>query len=131
MAKDNIEIVQRLFEIAQNQLSYSLEPKPFKEEHIFLSNVLNCALQDAEREFNENFKECVAHYKVNLEKSKSKKGFFHNVEKLFWGKNKINQLLYIIYGDRFTMTELTFKREHPDPYKDLIEQIDRTALMTP
>lgn len=127
---DNLKIVQRLVEICKNELQYDVYPKPFKEEHIFLSNELNYALVAREREFNETFKQCVGKYKSTLEKNK-KYGWFNSPENLIWKYMYINQLKYIIYGERYSDKDLVFREELKEmAYLDLINQIDRTALMT-
>ena len=127
---DNLQIIQRLLEIGKNPLVISLVPKDFKEEHIFLANILNYALTNMEREFNENFKKAVAQYKGSLKEEKGY-GWFHNPENLVYENMYINQLKYIIYGERFVST-IKFKEElGKKAYLDLINQIDRTALMTP
>ena len=127
----NIQIVQRLLELAKNPLDYSASPKNFKQEHIFLSNVLNDSKARMEREFNEAFKEIVGQYKRTLKEGKGY-GWFHDPEKLEWKQNYINQVDYAIYGDKFTRKQLKFNEKLKNKaYKDFIEQIDRTALMTP
>ena len=131
----NINIVSRLLELSKNKLDYSVLPKPYKEEHIFLANILNHALVNLEREFNDKFKIAVMSYKETLSGKgrfkKSKHGYFYNHENLLYINMQINQLKYAIYGDRF-VHELKWN-EHlgQKAYKDLIEQIDRTVLMEP
>ncbi len=125
---DNIEIVQRMLEIGKNDLDYSVFPKPFKEEHIFLSNVLSDALRKEETDFNEDFKKAVGEYKRNLKEKGW--GWFYAPEKLIWSNTIINQLKYVIYGDRFIREYKFNETLGKGAYKDLINQIDRTALMS-
>jgi len=127
---ENLKIVQRLLELAKNELEYSTYPKPFKEEHIFLPNVLNSALKDLENEFSEKFKRCVGAYKSTLKEQKKGYGWFHSPENLIYINMKINQLKWVVYGDRF-VREIRFNEELGNKaYKDLIDQIDCTVLMS-
>lgn len=129
----NLEIVQRLLELSKNERCFSNDvySVDFKKEHIFLSNILNYALVNAEREFNEKFKMCVNQYKGNLKNSKDGFGWFHSPENLIYQNAYINQIKYAIYGDRFIHV-YSFKKElGKEAYKDLILQIDATVLMTP
>lgn len=132
MENSNLQIVQRLLELSKNRMEgYTLFPRPFKKEQIWLSNVLNDSLNLMEAEFNRKFQEIVGHYKSSLKEGKGY-GWFHSPEKLAWGRMQINQLSYAIYGDKFTHKELEFKEElGNDAYREFICQIDRTVLMTP
>ena len=131
MKNENLDIIKRLIEIAKNPLDYSTFPKPFKEEHIFLSNELSEALKYRQREFDEYFQKCVGNYKSTLENEGKGYGWFHSPEKLIWKHTYVNQLHYIIYGDRYTDRELVFREElKTDAYKDLILQVSGIALMT-
>lgn len=126
---DNLLIIKRLIEIAKNPLTYSEFPKSYKEEYIFLPNILNSAIKDLENEFNEAFKYAVGNYKLTLEQNKGY-GWFHNPSKLVYIKTRINQLKYIIYGDR-CVNEIKFNEDlGNEAYKDLILQIDRSVLMS-
>lgn len=128
----NLKIVQRLLELAKNQIGeYNLFPRPFKEEQIWLANILHDSLHKHEAEFKAKFQEIVGHYKASL-KDKLGYGWFHSAEKLVWKQMQINQLMYAIYGDKFQNKDLVFnKKLGNDAYRDFICQIDRTALMTP
>jgi hypothetical protein len=129
---NNFQIVKRLAELAKNQLVYNALPRPVKEEYVFLSNMFQYGYAHAEQQFNEKFKLCVGNYKHTLEKEGKGFGWFHDADKLIWLRMRMNQFSYIIYGDDFIRDELVFKRElGNDAYRDLIEQIDRTVLMTP
>jgi hypothetical protein len=126
---DNLKIVERLFEMAKNELHYSEFPKAYNKEHIFLANYLNCAATDLEREFNDTFKYAVGNYKNSLKEGK-KYGWFHSPEKLIYINMQLNQIRYAVYGERH-VRELVFKKELGNAaYKDLINQIDCTVLMT-
>lgn len=126
----NLHIVKRLAELAKNPLDYSVYPKPFRQEHIFLANWLNDALRQEEREFAEKFQRAVGKYKSTLSEGKGY-GWFHNDENLCWSFMTIQQLKYVIYGEKFTLRQIKFNKALGNlAYKDLIEQIDRTALMT-
>ncbi len=128
---DNLKIVERLLEIVKNELDYSHFPKPFKQEYMFLSNVLSDAKRKRENEFNEAFKEIVGQYKQTL--AKEGYGWFRAPEKLCWLRVYINQLDYAIYGgkDHYDQKELFFNEKLKEgAYLDFINQIDRTALMT-
>jgi hypothetical protein len=128
MENTNLEIVKRLLELSRNQLEYSLFPKNFKEEHIFLPNVLNIAMTHYQQQFDKAFREAVGEYKSKL--SEGKYGWFHKPEELVWLRMEMNQIRYAIYGS--TLTEIKFNKSLGESaYKDLIEQIDRTVLMTP
>jgi hypothetical protein len=125
---ENLKILSRLLEIAKNPLEYSLYPKPFKEEHIFLANHLNEARQRLEVEFNNAFKKAVGAYKSTLKEHGF--GYFHSPETLVYIRMQINQISYVVYGDY--VHEIKFNEDlGKAAYKDLIEQIDRTVLMTP
>ncbi len=124
----NLQIVKRLLELSKNQLDYSTFPKPFKEEYIWLSNLLNDALSVARKEFSEAFQKAVGDYKGSLAEGKGY-GWFHNSENLVWKQTKVKQIQYAIYGDE--IGEIKFNEELGNAaYKDLIMQIDRTVLMT-
>ena len=128
MDNKNLSIVGRLLELAKNPLEYTVYPKECRQEYIFLSNTLQYAKVNIEREFNEAFKMSVGRYKQSLEKDKGY-GWFHAPEKLVWLQMQINQLDYAIYGERF-IREIRFNESlGKDAYRDLICQIDRTALM--
>lgn len=131
----NLNIIKRLLELGRNQMDgYTLFPRPYKEEQIWLANILSDSLRRKEADFAEVFRTAVGHYKSSLKEGKGY-GWFHGAEKLVWAKMQINQLMYAIYGDeRFTATmqDLRFNEElGKDAYRDLICQIDRTVLMTP
>lgn len=111
-------------------MDYSLQPKSFKEEYIFLANVLNEALRRYEVDFSETFQKAVGNYKSTLAQGKGY-GWFHAPENLVWKNTRINQLKYAIYGDTFVHIITFNKQLGKEAYKDLIEQIDRTVLMTP
>jgi len=126
---DNLEIVARLLEMAKNPLSYSEFPSDYKEEHIFLANVLTDALQHVEHEFDKSFQYAVGNYKANLRDDKNY-GWFSNPEELEWLNMRKNQLLYAVYGERFIRTIKFNEKLGHDAYKDFICQIDATAIMT-
>jgi len=129
MENSNLKIVSRLLELSKNQIDYSEFPKECRKEHIYLANVLNDSVKKLEWEFAECFKRAVGNYKQTLAKGK-KFGWFHKPEELVYIKMQINQLLYAIYGERF-IHEIKFKPElKNEAYLDLINQIDRTVLMT-
>lgn len=129
MKNSNLEIVSRLLELSKNQIEFNVFPKECREEYIFLSNVLNDSVKKLEWEFAECFKRAVGNYKQSLLMGNGF-GWFHNPEELVWIKMQINQLLYTIYGERF-IHEIKFKSElGNEAYLDLINQIDRTVLMT-
>ena len=126
----NLKIVQRLLELSKNTLDYSVHPQEFKKEYIFLANVLNDSLDRLRHEFADAFKQIVGQYKNSLKEGKGY-GWFHSPEKLEWIQTYINQLDYAVYGEKFTR-QLKFKSELKNKaYKNFIEQIDRTVLMTP
>lgn len=126
---DNLDIVKRLLELSRNQLEYSSFPKPWNEEHMFLSNHLNEARHRIELEFNEALGKAVSAYKASLKEREF--GWFHAPEKLVYLRMQINQLIYAVYGNKY-IHEIKFNKALGDEaYKDLIEQIDRTLLMTP
>jgi len=130
MDNSNLKIVSRLLELAKNPIDYSVFPKEYKEENIFLANVLNDSVKKLEWEFAECFKRIVGNYKESLSLNKGF-GWFHRPEEIVWIRMQINQLLYAIYGERF-VHEIKFNKELGDEaYLDLINQIDRTVLMTP
>ncbi len=127
--ESNLHIVQRLLELAKNQIEYNVYPKHYKEEHIFLSNMLSDSLRKHEDEFARKFQEAVGQYKGSLRDKTY--GWFHSPEKLVWLNMEINQLKYAIYGERF-VHELNFNEDlGNDAYRDFICQINRTVLMTP
>ncbi len=130
----NIQIVQRLLELSKNEIGgYSIFPRNFKEERIWLANILSDSMRQHEAEFAQEFREIVGHYKSSLKEGKGY-GWFHSPEKLAWKKMQINQLIYAIYGDKYTNAEkeLKFnKKLGNDAYRDFICQIDPTVLMTP
>ena len=131
----NLQIVQRLVELATNTLDYSLFPKPYKEQYIFLANVINDSLSKIESEFNKEFERIVSCYKETLSGKgrfpKTKFGWFHNPEKIVYINTQMNQLRYAIYGERH-VREIKFNEKLKNrAYKDLIQQIDCTVLMTP
>lgn len=129
MEDSNLGILKRLLEIAKNPLDWSVYPKSYKEEHLFLANVINDSIRVHEREFAEAFQQAVGSYKQSLEKGAGY-GWFHEPEKLVWINTQLNQLKYAVYGERF-VHEIRFNEGlSKAAYKDLIEQIDRTALMT-
>jgi len=134
MDNSNLAIIQRLLELGKNQLGYNEKrpsfPRPYKEEQIWLSNILTDSLRNEEREFNEEFQKIVARYKMTFALKKGY-GWFQNAEKLEWLNTKINQLKYIIYGDVFERPIEFNPSLGNKAYKDFIEQIDRTVLMTP
>jgi hypothetical protein len=124
----NLHIVERMLEIAKNTMEFSIYPKTFKEEHIFLSNILNDSKQKIQVEFDAEFKKAVGQYKLTL-KEKKGYGWFHSPERIVWLKTRLNQLTYIIYGENY-IKEIIFNDKLGDKaYKDLINQIDSTALM--
>ena len=132
---DNLKIVQRVLELAGNRLEYTVHPKTFKEEHIFLANVLNTSLSKLQDEFDKEFKKIVLTYKETLSGKgrfpKSRLGWFHDPEKIIWINMQMNQLRYAIYGEEYTR-EIVYKPQlKARAYKDLIQQIDCTVLMTP
>ncbi len=134
MADSNLKIVQRLLELAKNQPGYNEErplfPKSYDTEQIWLANVLNDSRNIMEREFKEEFQRVVAQYKMTLKEGKGY-GWFHSPEKLEWIKMQINQLKYVVYGEEY-IREIKFNDSLKNKaYKDFIEQIDRTVLMTP
>lgn len=53
MPDSNVKIIERLLELAKNPLVYDVHPKSYKEEYIFLSNVINDSCNIMEREFND------------------------------------------------------------------------------
>jgi len=128
---ENLSIVQRLLELSRNKMDYTLLPKSFKEEYIFLANVLHCAKKDYQQKFNDAFRDAVSYYKRNLEESGTH-GWWNNPEELVYIQMQINQIDYIIYGgDVIEQKELKFREElKEEAYKDLILQIDRTVLMS-
>lgn len=128
MADTNFQIVQRLFELSKNRLDYSPEPKGYKDAYLWLANYLNCAIKDLEREFNDKFAYAVSIYTMNLREQGH--GWFYEPETLVYKRAQINQLIYAVYGER-SVSEISFKKElGSDAYRDLIEQIDRTVLMS-
>lgn len=134
MDNSNLAIVKRLLELGKNQPGYNEKrpsfPRPYKEEQIWLSNILTDSLQNEEREFKEKFANIVNEYKRTLREKKTY-GWFHGADSLEWSMVHINQLKYAIYGDVFERP-LEFKQSlGNEAYKDFIEQIDRTVLMTP
>lgn len=126
----NLEIVARLIEIAKNQLEYSTFPKQFKDEYIFIADVFTDSIKEHEREFDTAFQKAVGNYKSTLAQDGKGFGWFHSPEKLEWINMRINQMKYIVYGDRFTREIKFNKALGKDAYKDMIEQIDRTVLMS-
>jgi hypothetical protein len=117
--------------LSKNKLEYTVIPKECKSEYIFLSNVINYALVNLEREFDDKFKYAVGNYKQSKKESKKKYGWFHGYENLLYIDMQINQLKYVIYGDKF-VRQLKWNEELGDAvYEDLIKQIDPTVLMTP
>lgn len=128
---DNLKIISRLVELSKNELHYSQMPQPYNKEYIFLANHLNAAIVNLEYEFQDAFRYAVGKYKQSLGESTTGFGWFHEPEKLIYIRMQINQLKYAIYGAEFAH-DLIFKEElGSGAYKDLIEQIDRTVLMTP
>lgn len=126
---DNLSICHRLLDLSKNELVYNVYPGNFKSEYIFLANALNDSISRLEHEFDDAFKNAVGTYKASLREGKGY-GWFHAPEKLCYIRMQINQLLYAVYGDQFCH-ELVFREELGKmAYKDLIEQIDRTAIMT-
>jgi len=132
MDNSNLQIIQRLLELGKNPYgTYELFPQGFKTEYMFLSNVLSDGLARMEWEFTEKFKTAVNSYKQSKKASGKKYGWFHSPENLVWCNTYINQIKYAIYGDSF-IHEIKFNPELKEKaYLDLINQIDRTALMTP
>jgi len=132
----NLKIVQRLLELSRNEPGYNEErpmfPREYKQEQIWLANILSDSLHKEERNFKAIFTMAVAEYKMNLKKGKGY-GWFNSgtAEKLEWSNTHINQMTYAIYGERFERP-LRFKSSLKNKaYKDFINQIDRTVLMTP
>ncbi len=125
----NIKIVERLLELVKNGLEYSLRPKGYMTEHMFLANVLNDSLHRMELEFKDKFRNVVAEYKRNL--SKGEYGWFHKYDDLEWLNTYMNQVKYAVYGKDY-IREIKFDDSlGKDAYRDFICQIDRTALMSP
>lgn len=127
---DNLEIITRLLELARNPLEYSVFPKEYKQEYVFLANVINDSISRLEHEFDEAFKYAVGRYKSSLKEDKGY-GWFHSPEKLIWINTQLNQLRYAVYGERH-VRELKWNEHLGDmAYRDLLDQIDRTVFMTP
>lgn len=127
---ENLQILERLLKLAKNSIEYNVMPQSYDKEYIFLPNILQYALVNLEREFNDRFQYCVNHYKMNLKEGKNKHGWFSSPEKLIWINMQINQLKFAIYGERHTR-ELVFNEKLKEAaYLDLINQIDCTVLMT-
>ncbi len=129
----NMQIMKRLLEIAKNPKGSIGDVLPFKEQYIFLSNILNVALNDYEKEFDEMFNTAVNQYKNTLANEGKGYGWFHSVDNLLYVSMQISQLKYIIYGEESaSLRDYTFNEELKEgAYKDFIEQVDRTVLMTP
>lgn len=124
----NIQIISRLIELAKNELTYSEYPRPHKQEYIFIANALNAAVREVEIEFERAFREAVSHYKQSLANNNGR-GWFHEPEKLVYLDMSRNQLLWAIYGHE--LKDIVFNEEMGESaYLDLINQIDRTVLMT-
>ncbi len=125
----NLQIVQRLLELSRNELSYSIFPQPYDKEYIFLANVINDSRKILDHEFAEAFQQAVGQYKSSLAKNK-KYGWFNKPERLIWINMQKNQLNYAVYGERH-VRELKFNADLGNmAYKNLIEQIDCTVLMS-
>lgn len=130
MQNGNLQIVQRLLELSTNTVKWSVYPNDYNKEHLYLSNILNYAAHSLENEFSECFKKAVGEYTSSLKENK-RYGWFYSPDKLVWKRTQINQITYAIYGKDY-VHEIKFN-EHlgKAAYKDLINQVDRTALMTP
>ena len=124
---NNLEILKRLSEMCKNVFSYDYNiNKDYKKEYIFLSNILNTASDVLEREFQYELQRVLNTYNQTL--SIHGIGYF-DVERLIHLHTQINQLSYIIYGSE--QSNLVFKKELGDlAYKDLLDQIDVTLLMS-
>jgi hypothetical protein len=125
----NLRIVERLLELSKNPMEYSVFPKECRKEYIFLSNVLNDALNCAEHEAEKSFKQAVQYYKNSLDDG-SEYGWFHKPEDLVWNYNKIDQITYAIYGEKHIRNIVWNDQLGKGAYKDLIEQIDKTVIMS-
>lgn len=126
----NLNIVKRLALLSQNQVEYNEFPRAYNEEYIFLANWLNSAARDAENDFNKTFQYAVGNYKSTLKESGKGYGWFHNAGNLVHQANTLDQIHYAIYGERHIRGIRWNAQLKNMAYKDLIEQIDRTVLMT-
>ncbi len=120
---ENLQIIQRLLELGKNPLILTGDlPGDFKKEHLFLCNILQYAVVNLEREFNDAFRHAVNVYKVNLSDPKHGYGFFHNAENLLYLNMQINQIKYAIYGEKFIHVYKFNEDLKELAYKDLLRR---------